>query len=144
MLRSVLLLTVLLATLSPTRSMTTAASNEPTPLNPANNARIDYIEFPATDIAKTKQFYIDAFGWKFTDYGPDYTSFEDGRLSGGFTKRAVKGGVLIVIYAVDLAAAEARVRKAGGTIVKPVFSFPGGHRFHFTDPSGNELAVWSE
>jgi uncharacterized protein len=125
--------------------MTNQTSNEPAAPNPANNGRIDYIEFPATQIARTKQFYIDAFGWKFTDYGPDYTSFEDGRIAGGFTKANAAGkGVLVVLYAADLAATEARVRKAGGTIVKPAFSFPGGRRFHFTDPSGNELAVWSE
>ena len=111
-----------------------------------HDRRIDYIELPATNVAKTKRFYIDAFGWKFTDYGPDYTSFEDGRLTGGFNKAEITGasGVLLVIFAVDLAAAQARVTKAGGTIVKPVFDFPGGRRFHFTDPSGNELAVWSD
>ena len=111
-----------------------------------HDRRIDYIEMPATNIAATKKFYVDAFGWKFTDYGPDYTSFADGRLSGGFTKATAvqRGGALIVIFAVDLADAEQRVRAAGGTITKPVFSFPGGHRFHFTDPSGNELAVWSD
>jgi uncharacterized protein len=108
--------------------------------------RIDYIELPATDIAATKRFYSDAFGWKFTDYGPDYTSFEDGRLAGGFTKdgKVAKGGPLVVIYADKLEAVEAKVRQAGATIVKPIFSFPGGRRFHFSDPSGNELAVWSE
>jgi predicted enzyme related to lactoylglutathione lyase len=108
--------------------------------------RIDYIELPASDIAATKRFYIDAFGWKFTDYGPDYTSFEDGRLAGGFTKdgKVAKGGPLVVIYADNLEAVEAKVRQAGATIVKPIFSFPGGRRFHFSDPSGNELAVWSE
>ena len=108
--------------------------------------RIDYIELPATDIAATKRFYSDAFGWKFTDYGPDYTSFEDGRLAGGFTKNGTvaKGGPLVVIYADKLEAVEAKVRQAGATIVKPIFSFPGGRRFHFSDPSGNELAVWSE
>jgi uncharacterized protein len=114
--------------------------------NKVNNARIDYIEFPATDIARTKAFYEQAFGWKFTDYGPDYTSFEDGRLSGGFTKEAADahGGPLVVIYASDLAATEKKVRDAGGTIVKDAFSFPGGRRFHFADPSGNVLAAWSE
>jgi uncharacterized protein len=123
----------------------TATSTESSAVNPANDLRIDYIELPATDIVKTKRFYVDAFGWKFTDYGPDYTSFEDGRLAGGFAKAGAVGkGALIVIYAVNLAAAEARVRKAGGTIVKPPFSFPGGWRFHFTEPSGNEMAVWSE
>jgi uncharacterized protein len=114
--------------------------------NKQNNGRIDYIEFPATDVAKTKGFYQQVFGWKFTDYGPDYTSFEDGRLSGGFTKegKVVRGGPLVVLYASDLAAIEKKVRDAGGLIVKDAFSFPGGRRFHFTDPSGNELAVWSE
>ncbi len=111
-----------------------------------HNRRIDYIELPSTSMADTKRFYTKAFGWKFTDYGPDYTSFQDGRLAGGFQKASAgaRGGVLIVIFAVDLTGAEARVREAGGSIVKPPFSFPGGRRFHFTDPSGNELAVWSD
>lgn len=113
---------------------------------PERDRRIDYVELPVTDVTAAKRFYIEAFGWRFTDYGPDYTSFEDGRLAGGLTKRDVvgRGGALIVIYAGDLEAMEARVRRAGGTIEKPIFSFPGGRRFHFTDPSGNELAVWSE
>jgi uncharacterized protein len=121
-------------------------SAQPT-LTPADHDhRIDYIEMPATNIAATKKFYTDAFGWTFTDYGPDYTSFADGRLNGGFAKVASvhAGGPLIVLFAVDLADAEKRVRAAGGKIVRPTFSFPGGHRFHFTDPSGNELAVWSD
>ncbi|HVP40003.1 MAG TPA: VOC family protein [Candidatus Saccharimonadales bacterium] len=107
---------------------------------------VDYFEFPATDIPAAKRFYAGVFGWKFTDYGPDYTSFNDGRLSGGFTRdrRPAAGGPLVVIYAVDIADIEERVKAAGGTIVKPMFGFPGGRRFHFTDPSGNELAVWSE
>ena len=144
MYRSAFLALTVLATLSTRSAMTNTTSTEPAAPSAVNNGRIDYIELAATQIAKTKQFYIDAFGWKFTDYGPDYTSFEDGRIAGGFTKKAVSNGALIVIYAVDLAATEARVRKAGGTIVKPPFSFPGGRRFHFTDPSGNELAGWSE
>ena len=117
------------------------------PLNdPAHDRRIDYIEFDTTDVAATKRFYTGCFGWKFTDYGPDYTSFEDGRITGGFRRveRTRPGGVLIVIFAMDLAAVEAKVRAAGGKIVKPGFEFPGGRRFHFTDPSGNELAVWSD
>jgi uncharacterized protein len=110
-----------------------------------NESRMDYIEFPGTDIARTKAFYAQAFGWKFTDFGPDYTSFEDGRMSGGFTKdRPVAQGALVVIYASDLIASEAKVKAAGGKIVKAAFDFPGGRRFHFADPSGNELAVWSE
>jgi len=116
------------------------------PSGAERDRRIDYIEFPATDVAAAKRFYTEVFGWKFTDYGPDYTSFEDGRLAGGFTKKdsAPRGGALIVIYARDLQATEERVRAAGGVIVKATFSFPGGRRFHFTDPSGNEMAVWSE
>jgi predicted enzyme related to lactoylglutathione lyase len=127
--------------MTPSASETASASP-----NAANDHRIDYIEMHATDVAATKQFYTTAFGWKFTDYGPDYTSFADGRLTGGFAKgrEAPAGGALIVIYAVDLGDAERRVQSAGGTISKPPFSFPGGRRFHFTDPSGNELAVWSE
>ena len=114
--------------------------------NAANNLRIDYIEFPATDIAATKRFYNEVFGWKFEDYGPDYTSFQDGRLAGGFWNavRVQEGGALVVMYATDLEGTEAKVRAAGGTIVKPIFSFPGGRRFQFSDPNGNELAVWSE
>jgi predicted enzyme related to lactoylglutathione lyase len=110
-----------------------------------NEGRIDYIEFPAADIAATKAFYTGIFGWKFTDYGPDYTSFEDGRLAGGFARQEIaRGGPLVVIYSTDLAGMETEVRAAGGLIVKEIFSFPGGRRFHFTDPSGNELAVWSD
>ncbi|HET8713912.1 MAG TPA: VOC family protein [Gemmatimonadales bacterium] len=111
-----------------------------------HDRRIDYIELAATDIEATKRFYQSVFGWKFTDYGPDYTSFEDGRLNGGFYKAdAVKPGtVLVVIFAVDLEGMQQRVTKAGGKILKPIFSFPGGRRFHFGDPSGNELAVWSD
>ncbi len=114
--------------------------------NSSNDRRIDYIEFPATDIPATKRFYSDVFGWKFEDYGPDYTSFMDGRLAGGFTKDAkvLGAGVLVVLYAKDLEGTESKVKTAGGKIVKPIFSFPGGRRFHFTDPNGNELAVWSE
>ncbi|HLK64955.1 MAG TPA: VOC family protein [Bryobacteraceae bacterium] len=114
--------------------------------NSANDRRIDYIEFPATDIAATKRFYQEIFGWKFEDYGPEYTSFADGRLAGGFwtSPKVQAGGALIVIYATNLEATEAKVKTAGGAIAKPIFSFPGGRRFHFTDPNGNELAVWSE
>ncbi len=111
-----------------------------------HDRRIDYIELPVTDVAATKRLYLSAFGWEFTDYGPDYTSFMDGRLAGGLRKvdRPSPGGVLVVIFALDLADAERRVRAAGGTIVTPAYSFPGGRRFHFADPSGNELAVWTD
>ena len=111
-----------------------------------HDRRIDYVELPTTDVEAMKAFYGAVFGWKFTDYGPDYTSFEDGRLAGGFRKEetVVRGGPLVVIYAVDLEAAEADVRTHGGIVVREIFSFPGGRRFHFTDPGGNELAVWSD
>lgn len=110
------------------------------------DGRVDYIEFPATDIEQTKRFYSEVFGWQFTDYGPDYTSFTDGRLAGGFAVApdVTAGGPLVVLYATNLAEIEARVRDSGGQIVREIFEFPGGRRFHFTDPSRNELAVWSE
>jgi uncharacterized protein len=113
---------------------------------PEHDRRIDYIEFSAISVPDAKRFYSSAFGWSFEDYGPDYASFTDGRLSGGFqtAEKVSKGGPLVVIYAVDLEALEQRVKQAGGAVVKPTFSFPGGRRFHFTDPSGNELAVWSD
>ena len=111
-----------------------------------NENRIDYIEMPVKDMGVTKRFYGAAFGWTFEDYGPDYTSFFDGRLGGGFTteRPAPAQGLLLVIYSTDLLAAQKKITGSGGTIVKEIFSFPGGRRFHFKDPNGNELAVWSD
>lgn len=117
-----------------------------------HNSQINYIEFPATDIEATKRFYIDVFGWTFQDYGPEYTSFHDGYLAGGFNKDAESVGAghaktrgpLIVIYASSLETAYDKVKAAGGKIVREIFGFPGGRRFHFADPNGNELSVWSE
>jgi predicted enzyme related to lactoylglutathione lyase len=111
-----------------------------------HNFQIDYIEFPAIDIAASKRFYSAVFAWSFTDYGPNYTSFHDGRLAGGFTMSAkpTKGGPLVVIYAKALEETRRKVIEAGGKIVIETFEFPGGRRFHFADPNGNELAVWSE
>lgn len=108
--------------------------------------RIDYIEFPVPDIGKVKKFYAAVFGWSFTDYGPEYTSFSDGRLAGGFftSETVQQGGPLVVIYALDLERAQETVAANGGTITKTIFEFPGGRRFHFRDPSGHELAVWSD
>jgi uncharacterized protein len=108
--------------------------------------RVDYIEFGATDLGRTKEFYVKVFGWRFQDYGPDYTSFQDGRLSGGFTNDAPvrPANPLVVIYALELDAIEANIKQAGGKIVRKTYAFPGGRRFHFTDPSGNELAVWTD
>jgi uncharacterized protein len=110
------------------------------------NNRIDYVEFPITNIDEAKQFYGDVFGWDFVDYGPDYVSFNDGRLDGGFRKeiKLEKGGPLVVFYSATLESIQERIKTAGGVIVKKIFEFPGGRRFHFTDPSGNELAVWSD
>lgn len=106
--------------------------------------QIDNIEFNVSDIARSKAFYGSVFGWTFTDYGPAYTEFSDGRLTGGFTTgEARPGGPLIILYADDLAATQRRIEAAGAAITLPVFSFPGGRRFHFTDPDGYELAVWS-
>lgn len=113
---------------------------------PEQNRRIDYIEFPVADVALAKRFYSSVFGWDFVDYGPDYTSFVDGRLSGGFRggEPARPGGPLVVIYAVDLESVASAVVAAGGQITQPTFDFPGGRRFHFRDPCGHELAVWSD
>ncbi|MGN6393697.1 MAG: VOC family protein [Gemmatimonadales bacterium] len=113
---------------------------------PENDRRIDYIEFPVPDVAAARRFYERVFGWRFTDYGPDYTSFEDGRLSGGFSGggTAGQGGPLVVIYAVDLEQTAQAIEAAGGRITRPTFDFPGGRRFHFRDPGGHELAVWSD
>lgn len=107
---------------------------------------LDYVEFNVSDMARTKDFYARAFGWTYTDFGPDYCEFTDGVRKGGFdaTLPPRPGGPLIVLYAFDLENARQRVEKAGGTISKPVFEFPGGRRFHFTDPDGYELAVWTE
>jgi uncharacterized protein len=110
---------------------------------PGHDRTIDYIEFGATDIEATKRFYAACFGWKFTDYGPDYAAFEDGRLTGGFTTESKPGGApLVVLYANDLEQIFASVKSQHGRIVREIFSFPGGRRFHFLDPNGNELAVW--
>ena len=113
---------------------------------PEHNRRVDYVEFGASDLAATKAFYQGVFGWQFTDYGPDYTAFSDGRMAGGFTTQSEPSnqGTLVVMYATDLEAIEASVKEHGGKIVKDIFSFPGGRRFHFSDPNGNELAVWTD
>jgi len=109
--------------------------------------KLDYLEMPATGgtIDSVKAFYSAAFGWTFTDYGPSYSAFEEG-LDGGFHTDPAEGSSkpLPVLYSVDLEVTLSEVEAAGGRIVKPIFSFPGGRRFHFLDPAGNELAVWSE
>jgi uncharacterized protein len=111
-----------------------------------NDCRIDYIEMNVADIARSKSFYGAAFGWTFKDYGPDYCEFGDGRLTGGFTthgKPSPGVGLLVILYADDLPEVQRRVEAAGGRISTPPFDFPGGRRFHFADPDGYELAVWT-
>ena len=111
-----------------------------------NDRQIDYVELAVADIGRCKDFYGQAFGWSFTDHGTQYCEFTDGRLTGGFTTLSpvrASGGPLVIVYADDLEATERRVGEAGGKIVKPIFDFPGGRRFHFTDPDGYELAAWS-
>lgn len=110
------------------------------------NNHINYIEFKATNLKAIKSFYSQAFDWVFTDYGAKYVAFENSGLQGGFerTKKSIKKGALVVLYHEDLKAIKKRIKKSGGKITKPIFEFPGGRRFHFKDPSGNELAVWSD
>jgi len=111
--------------------------------------KINYVEFPSKNLAKTKNFFTQAFGWEFQDFGPEYTAFSNQGLDGGFFKAnlnssANTGAALIVFYSKNIEETQAKIQKAGGTIIKPIFSFPGGRRFHFAEPSGNEFAVWSE
>jgi predicted enzyme related to lactoylglutathione lyase len=110
------------------------------------DGKIDYVEFPGADLFEVKRFYGEAFGWAFQDYGPSYVAFEGQGADGGFTSDPAEAPAkpLVVLYAHDLEAMEARVRAAGGVITRAILAFPGGRRFHFRDPSGNELAVWSE
>jgi uncharacterized protein len=114
-----------------------------------NDQGIDYIEFSVSDIARARSFYGEAFSWSFKDYGPGYCEFNDRRLTGGFALANDSGqgrgsSPLVILYSKDLAATQQRIERAGGTIVKPVYSFPGGRRFHFADPDGHELSVWTE
>ena len=107
---------------------------------------LDYIELPASDIPATKTFYGSVFGWSFIDYGPDYVAFDSAGRQGGFNaerKVVPNGGPLVVLYAADLNAMEVKVREAGAEILSRE-SFEGGSRFHFRDPNGNEIAVWTK
>jgi uncharacterized protein len=108
---------------------------------------IDYIEIAVTDIDAAKAFYSAAFGWSLVDYGPDYAGIQvDGKEAGGLRRDSEvrAGGPLVILYSEDLERSVAAVSDAGGTILKPIYTFPGGRRFHFGDPAGNELAVWSD
>ena len=111
--------------------------------------KINYVEFPAKDLTATKTFFQSVFGWSFTDYVPEYTALENQVLDGGFFQSDLassteNGAAVIIFYSNQLEATLAKVEQAGGLILRPIFSFPGGRRFHFTEPSGNEFAVWGE
>lgn len=111
--------------------------------------KIDYVEFPARDIKATKEFFSQVFGWSFEDFGPDYAAFADEGLDGGFysadrVSSTENGSALIVFYSQELEITQSKILNAGGKITRPTFTFPGGRRFHFSDPSGNEFAVWSD
>lgn len=111
-----------------------------------SNTHINYIEFPSRDLKSTKLFYSKLFGWKFTDYGDTYVAFEGAGIDGGFEKvlGPINKGVLVVLYHKDLELIFEKVKESGAKITEKIFSFPGGRRFQFLDPSGNELAIWSE
>ena len=109
--------------------------------------RIDYIEIPVTDPAKAREFFAALMDWEFKDWGPDYISFRDGRLDGGFRRSeepAPSNSVLLVFFSEDLERDRDRVVELGATINQDIFEFPGGRRFHFVDPLGNEYAIWGE
>ena len=111
--------------------------------------KINYVEYASHDLSGTKRFFEQAFGWVFEDYGPDYAAFSDQGLDGGFfrselTVRTDIGGALIVFYSEDIEGTLGKVEASGGKVVKPIFAFPGGRRFHFIEPGGNEMAVWSK
>ena len=111
--------------------------------------KINYVEFPASNLSATKKFFESAFAWSFDDYGPEYCAFSGEGLDGGFFKSAQSassdnGSALIIFYSNNLEQTQAKVEHCGGEIVKGIFTFPGGRRFHFKEPSGNEFAVWSD
>ncbi len=108
--------------------------------------QINYVEFKAKNLKKIKEFYTASFDWTFTDYGPTYTAFSESGLQGGFekTENEIVNGALLVLYHKNLDFIKNKIIEVGGKITKDIFSFPGGRRFHFVDPSENELAVWSD
>ncbi|MCW8935515.1 MAG: VOC family protein [Gammaproteobacteria bacterium] len=111
--------------------------------------KINYLEFPSADIQKTKKFFTQVFAWEFEDFGPQYSAFSAQGIDGGFYKADLfsstsNGAALIVFYSDSLEDTLDKIKAAGGTILKDIFTFPGGRRFHFSEPSGNEFAVWSD
>lgn len=115
----------------------------------SQHEKINYVEFPAKDMSAAKAFFADVFAWQFIDYGPDYCDFSNAGISGGFYRSdkfsdTQNGSVLLVFFSEALEATQEKIIKAGGKITAKTFDFPGGRRFHFTDPNGNEFAVWSD
>lgn len=113
------------------------------------SSKLNYVEFASLDIRRSKAFFESAFGWCFTDYGSEYSAFSNAGMDGGIfsaqrVMKAESGAPLLVLYSINISEAQECVEKAGGAITKPLFDFPGGCRFHFVEPGGNELAVWSE
>jgi len=113
------------------------------------NEKINYIEFPANDIESTKSFFTSVFNWQFVDYGPEYSSFSNQGIDGGFFKSNLSastknGSALVIFNSQNLESTQLKIEQAGGVISKAIFSFPGGRRFHFIEPSNNEFAVWSD
>lgn len=115
---------------------------------PHQDKTINYIEFPLINASETKQFYGSVFGWEFQEWGPNYLSFSEAGIDGGFNgedKTPVqKPGVLVILFSDDLEKSLEAVKAAGAPITREIYNFPGGRRFHFTDPNGNELAIWAE
>ncbi|MDQ2658958.1 MAG: VOC family protein [Verrucomicrobiota bacterium] len=110
---------------------------------------IDYVELPSRDLAASKRFFTDLFGWSFQDYGPEYVAFDDGRTTGGFFAseqiwNAASAAPLIVFYSPELEQILAEVERLGGEVTRTIFEFPGGRRFHFAAPGTGEFAIWSD
>jgi predicted enzyme related to lactoylglutathione lyase len=109
-----------------------------------NDQRIDYIELPAKKFSAAKKFYASVFSWRYEQWGEGYCDTRDSGVGSGLNGESPTAAPLPVIYAVDLEQTRQRIITAGGSIIREIFDFPGGRRFHFRDPDGNELAVWSE
>lgn len=115
----------------------------------SEHEKIDYVEYPSQNLLATKQFFVTVFGWQFEDFGDTYCAFSKQGIDGGFFRSehassTANGSALLVFYSKDLRGTHDKIVHAGGTVIKPIFAFPGGHRFHFTEPSNNEFAVWSD
>jgi len=124
-------------------------SNSNSPMHESLPNTIDYVEIPSRNLADTKKFFAALFGWSFVDYGPDYASFDDGRMTGGFfasekTADVSAGAPLLVFYHGELEKMKTKVVDLGGQVTREIFEFPGGRRFHFREPGGSELAIWSD